>query len=253
MNNTTVFDIIEKLQLVKTTNQLKSVCENFRENFQFDHFAFVLIKPTSLTHPDVFIIEDYPLEWVNEYHENNFLKNDPLMGYATEFTQPISWQEVMNLDQFNVKSSRVVIEEAKKYGLNDGLCFSYRSHAGDLAIFSLAIDSPKEKNQSVLKNALMPGKYITAYIYEAALKLRYNKERKENPTENTNFTRREKQCMLWACEGKTAWEISNILDISERTAIFHLNNCTTKLNAANRQHAVAKAVLLGIIKPTFSV
>jgi len=35
--------------------------------------------------------------------------------------------------------------------------------------------------------------------------------------------------------------------------LFHLANVSSKLGASNRQHAVAKALLLGIVKPRLSL
>jgi len=64
------------------------------------------------------------------------------------------------------------------------------------------------------------------------------------------LTPREIECLLWASRGKTAWEISKILGISERTVVFHFTNVAEKLNATNRQHAISKALLYGIVKPS---
>ena len=61
-----------------------------------------------------------------------------------------------------------------------------------------------------------------------------------------------KECLLWATEGKTTWETSQILSISERTVTFHLQNVQGKLGVNNRQQAVGRAVTLGIIEPQFN-
>ncbi|MGD9803073.1 MAG: response regulator transcription factor [Hyphomicrobiaceae bacterium] len=53
---------------------------------------------------------------------------------------------------------------------------------------------------------------------------------------------RELDCLKWTAAGKTAWEASRILGISERTVRFHLNSAREKLNCANTTQAVAKAV-----------
>lgn len=57
------------------------------------------------------------------------------------------------------------------------------------------------------------------------------------------LTDREKEILLWLMEGKSSWDIGQILSISERTVKFHVNNICVKLNAVNRTHAVAKAIL----------
>ena len=62
-----------------------------------------------------------------------------------------------------------------------------------------------------------------------------------------SLTTREKECLSWTARGKTSWEISVILSISESTATFHLRNAAIKLKASNRTHAVAKALSSGLI------
>jgi DNA-binding CsgD family transcriptional regulator len=64
-----------------------------------------------------------------------------------------------------------------------------------------------------------------------------------------NLTEREKECLLWAAEGKTGWEIANIIRISERTVTFHLQNAVQKLGVVNRQQAISRALSLRLIEP----
>lgn len=59
---------------------------------------------------------------------------------------------------------------------------------------------------------------------------------------------REIEILNWLKLGKTNWETSVILNISERTVKFHVHNIMRKLNAVTRGHAVAKAIELGIIE-----
>ncbi|MFK7852527.1 MAG: substrate-binding domain-containing protein [Granulosicoccus sp.] len=67
-------------------------------------------------------------------------------------------------------------------------------------------------------------------------------------SKKTSLTKRETECLSWTAGGKTSWEISIILGISESTATFHLRNAGVKLNANNRTHAVAKAMHEGLIE-----
>jgi DNA-binding CsgD family transcriptional regulator len=53
---------------------------------------------------------------------------------------------------------------------------------------------------------------------------------------------RELDCLKWTAEGKTAWEASVILGITERTVRFHLNSAREKLQCTTTAQAVAKAV-----------
>jgi DNA-binding CsgD family transcriptional regulator len=53
---------------------------------------------------------------------------------------------------------------------------------------------------------------------------------------------RELDCLKWMAVGKTAWEASVILGITERTVRFHLNAAREKLGCTTTTQAVAKAV-----------
>jgi DNA-binding CsgD family transcriptional regulator len=61
------------------------------------------------------------------------------------------------------------------------------------------------------------------------------------------LTLREKECLMWVSLGKTARESGLILGTSRRTVEFHLNNAVRKLAAANKIHAAALAIRMGII------
>lgn len=57
----------------------------------------------------------------------------------------------------------------------------------------------------------------------------------------------ETQCLKWIALGKTSWETSRIMGISEATVIFHVANLMRKLDAVSRSHAVAIAFRSGLL------
>ena len=62
------------------------------------------------------------------------------------------------------------------------------------------------------------------------------------PTGRSCGRRASSNCLKGVAAGKTAWEASVILGISERTVRFHLNAAREKLNCLTTTQAVAKAV-----------
>jgi DNA-binding CsgD family transcriptional regulator len=61
------------------------------------------------------------------------------------------------------------------------------------------------------------------------------------------LTPREKEVLKWTAEGKTAWEVGQILGLAEDTVKFHLRNVTKKLGSSSKHQAVLKAMDLGLI------
>lgn len=60
------------------------------------------------------------------------------------------------------------------------------------------------------------------------------------------ISRRELECLKLTANGMTSEQIATALKLSVHTANQYLTNSTQKLNAANRTHAVAKALKLGL-------
>ncbi len=61
------------------------------------------------------------------------------------------------------------------------------------------------------------------------------------------MTGRESEILEWVAKGKSNWEISMILSISERTVKYHVGNIYRKLDATNRAQAIAKAAQWGLL------
>lgn len=57
-----------------------------------------------------------------------------------------------------------------------------------------------------------------------------------------SLTSRQIEVLHWVARGKSFWEIGEILHISQRTVVEHVQNAVRKMNAANRIHAVALAI-----------
>jgi NADP-dependent 3-hydroxy acid dehydrogenase YdfG len=61
------------------------------------------------------------------------------------------------------------------------------------------------------------------------------------------LSQREREVLEWTACGKTAEEISRILDLSVRTVNFHVNTLVLKLQCCNKTAAVVRAALLGML------
>lgn len=67
----------------------------------------------------------------------------------------------------------------------------------------------------------------------------------DGTADEVHLTPREKDVLRWVSEGKSDWEISVILSLSEATVRFHVDNARKKLRAATRAHAVARLAAAG--------
>jgi DNA-binding CsgD family transcriptional regulator len=70
----------------------------------------------------------------------------------------------------------------------------------------------------------------------------------EDAANQVTLSSREKEVLDWLQQGKSSWEVSVILAISESTVNFHVSNIKRKLGATNRAQALAIAARLGLLR-----
>jgi len=73
--------------------------------------------------------------------------------------------------------------------------------------------------------------------------------RRPAPAPERPLTARQLEILVWAQEGKTAWEIGRILGLSGRSVDSHLRRIYRKLDVTTRLQAVLRAQRLGVLEP----
>ena len=84
---------------------------------------------------------------------------------------------------------------------------------------------------------------VSTFAAVHALALRASK----NCRQHTKLTAREIECLRWAADGKSEWEIGEIAGLSEHTVDRHVGSARRKLGSTTRCGAVATALRLGFI------
>jgi len=62
------------------------------------------------------------------------------------------------------------------------------------------------------------------------------------------LSKRELDVLHWLSEGKSNWEIAQILTLSEHTVKNHTKRILIKLEATNRAHAITIAFGMGLLQ-----
>jgi DNA-binding CsgD family transcriptional regulator len=107
-------------------------------------------------------------------------------------------------------------------------------HVGEAAFLGMTPSANAvSDNDSLLRQLRVLG----SYFHEHILRLHGHHSERQ-----ILLSARELDCLKWTAEGKTAWEASVILGITERTVRFHLNAAREKLQCTTTAQAVAKAV-----------
>lgn len=145
-----------------------------------------------------------------------------------------SWQETFK----KMTPSKQLLDLKYSFDLLMGYSFTVHGARGGTMLSIGDFGAQDIERRQFILNRLMP------HFHMAVARILENKPAEE---EFPPLTHREVEVLSWLKDGKTSWEISIILDISERTINFHVANVKKKLRASNRMNAVAQAMHLGLV------
>ncbi|MDO9101103.1 MAG: LuxR family transcriptional regulator [Candidatus Nitrotoga sp.] len=238
-------DLFESLLSCGTVEALHATTASIAGQLGFDHFIYGVQVNTSLTRPYQFILNGYPKEWRAHYVEHNYQEIDPTYHHCITKRQtiPVIWDSRV----FKGSKEAKMRNESREFGLLCGASFAVHGGHGEAAMLSLASSQDSYRAQQDILSLIGKSQLLACYLHEAVQRIVLSK----GPLLLTKMelTLREKECLLWAAEGKTGGEIADILQITERTVTFHLQNAGNKMGASNRQHAIARALSMGLIAP----
>ncbi len=237
--------LIDSITKTNTIEEIHGICSKAVENFGFERFIYGARIPTSFTQPYMFIISSYPDEWRDRYTAENYIAIDPTVSYCARNILPLEWSLLHQTEKDNQRVQKFM-DEARDFGLNNGISFAVHNAQGEFAMFSLSSENTSEAVREKARTITPFAQLFSAHLHEAVRRVI---DIKEIPLMEPKLTEREKECLLWAAEGKTSWEMAQIMRISERTVIHYLQCVTEKMKVTNRQHAVARAVSSGLISP----
>lgn len=241
----TDLDLFESLLSCATIEDLHATTVKITKQMGFEHFLYGVQVNTSLTRPYQFILNGYPEEWRARYIEQNYHKVDPTFHHCItkKQTTPIPWGSQMSRGC----KEAAMWGESRDFGLLSGASFAVHGSHGEAAMLSLATAREAPQVTQEFVNVLGRAQLLACYLHEAVQRVILSKG--ALPLTKMELTVREKECLLWAAEGKTGGEIADILSISKRTVIFHLQNAGQKMGVTSRQHAVSRAISMGLIAP----
>lgn len=233
-------DAFEALEGAKTCDDLRVEMKKFATLMEFDHFVYALTINAPSLKQQHYLLNGFPPEWCERYIKGGYFEVDPVVRHAQTTSLPAIWTEEM----FHDGQHEQFWEEARAFGLNCGLSFAVRDQPGVMGIFSIARDKPLDLAALDMAALIGRAQMFASMLHHAVARIELPKLL---PEQNAILTSRERECLRWSADGKTAWEIGHILNIAERTVVFHVNNVIKKLGAANKTQAIVRAIALKLL------
>jgi DNA-binding CsgD family transcriptional regulator len=186
-----------------------------------------------------FFFNDWPEAWLKIYEERDIFPVDPFLEESRRTMTPFLWSEIEHTRPLTPRG-REVYKIGREFGWREVIGVPIHGPAGYQGIVSIA--TMKDVQLSPTDRACL----------EMTSRAIHDKCRKQigfglKPEDLPKLTPRELECMQWVAAGKSNWEIGQVLNISEATAHFHIENAKKKLDKSTRTEAVAVLLMHGLI------
>jgi len=233
-------EFAEKVGSAKNAREVGSLFEGVLAEFGFSSFCAgrVAAENRRALGGEVWAHTNDP--WLLHWAGRQYAKVDPVVCYWRKYPNRsvATWSEISGSD---CGPRPDLVLEARDFGLRYGLAVTLGIAHGDFVSVSIAT----EQNEIPVVHRTALG--FASFV--CASRLAQLNAGSPGATTVAQLTARQRECLSWAAAGKSDWDISRILGLSERTVQEHIGRCVAKLGAANRTHAAIIAQLNGQISP----
>ena len=239
-------EVFSSVAIAESRSELLQGVSRIAATVGYDQVAVAYLQrslsgnvPTSMT--------TYPEGWLDECTRlpSQQIAMDPILKHLNTQVHPLIWNEAT----YGSAKISGVYEAFAAYGLGSGMTVSVRGPTGDTACIGFTCAARKTPSGSSLITELSMLQLTASATYNALARIVGNDSANGAKTTQLTgkLTQRELELLRWSRCGKTAWESSTILGISQATAQFHLKNAIGKLGVASKQQAVLRALELRLI------
>lgn len=226
----------------KTKDDLLTQIVKFTQDLGFQTVTAMTVIDHLVGDSEFFWVGNLPMAYSEIGGDRDNGRRDPVMQHCKHKSVPIIWNQATYVNA----GLGDMWEEQARFGFRNGICLAL--HMPEGRHFSLGVD----RDQSLPKDPAEVTRMVAALqlfaVHAQEASVRLLAPTSMASPDSPSLTPRELETLRWTMEGKTAWEVANVLGISERTAVLHANNAMHKLGCVNKHQAVLKALRLGLIR-----
>jgi len=194
-----------------------------------------------------YVFTTAPRDWVARYDQRAYIEVDPRVLYSFESAMPYVWDQ--RSERGKSASTNAFLNDAAAHGVASGVAFAI--HAAPQGHVLIAYNSAQGEITDLRRFEIarnLGDMYLLGiYFHEVFMKTVIARGLPPR-FQGAPLSPQEKRCLLYSAHGYTSRYIAAALGISERTVELHFSHVRSKLDVANRQEAVAKAIAEGIIR-----
>jgi LuxR family quorum sensing-dependent transcriptional regulator len=233
-----VGEFIERLGVMTTIEQTWASFLSFVHRYGFTNGGIAEMPGPLQRIEDTTMCLSWPDGWRERYFTQNYVAEDPAQLHLARTRYPYTWNEML-LCPYYTPRQRQIVHEASEFALSVGFIVPIHQVGSGPALVTIAGANVELSDSDTLALHLA-AMYAHAHVRDLSPSIGEDKNFLLGP--------RERECLQWVADGKTDWEISEILSISEKTANTYIERVKHKFGVATRVQAVVKGLRTGQIK-----
>jgi LuxR family transcriptional regulator, quorum-sensing system regulator BjaR1 len=234
----TAFDLIDDFDRTRTPEE---VVEQLSSALSVFGYSTILItgvpEPPQRVEP-YFLMNGWPRGWSGQHANASYYADDPTAAWCRRTINPLEWSQAAG-GREPTPHPAAVVAAAENLGMKKGFLVPVIRASGSTSCVTMAGERPEFESRA--RRAVY---MLSLYAHARAVSLL---DCTDGTRPRRELTLREREVLQWTAVGKSSWDVSVILGISERTVNWLISRATRKLNAVNRTHAVVNAIRAGQI------
>lgn len=210
----------------------------------YDYFALTHHVDWQDGRPDAIRLHNYPPEWVTFFDTNGLGASDPVHRASQRTSFGFAWKDVPRLIVLT-RRDREILALAARHGLGEGYTVPANVPGEPQGSCSFAL----ARGRGLPGHSRALAQLAGAFAFEGARRL-CGLGGGPLPERAHVLTDRQRDCLIWAARGKTDWETSRILGISEETVAQHIRDACRRYGVQKRSSLMLHALLDGTISFT---
>jgi DNA-binding CsgD family transcriptional regulator len=213
----------------KTLDSLDEAFATALKPFEFDAFSCAQARAPIGTEMDARLLFGRSHdEWDAYYLKSGYLSSDPCIPELFSSNASFAWSDLQTKGQS--KLAWQIWDEAADAGARNGYVVPVPNDDDEL--YGVRLMSPEKSFDPEARTVL-----TSMSILYCVLGIRLLEKAVQAAAAGSPLSRREAECLAWVTEGKSDWDISEILNISQWTVHEHIERAKAKLGVRSRIQA----------------
>lgn len=230
-------EVFEMINRAGTQDELFRRIQAIVRELGFSSCCYGLRIPVSPTSAHITVFDCYPAGWMKHYTAQNYMALDPTVCVGSRESAALVWDDEL------FARAGALWSDARDAGLRVGIAQPCWAGGNTFGLLSLAREAETLSATELI--TLHPRLRWLAESAHQRMSTLVTTDATDSPA--IELSAREREVLSWTADGKTSWEIAQILTIAESTVNYHVKNIVSKLSVRNKVQAAAKATALGLL------